>query len=104
MATPPNVVVHLLQQMLVSEEEVSTPLRLCSEHYYATYQCVSECSLCDSKSTHYAGNDKCVHLRPLPQPVTIKVLLDEAGNLEKSLSVESVVCNSCYLFSKRLLQ
>ena len=33
----------------VSEEEVSSPLHLCSEHYYATYsycRCVSECALC----------------------------------------------------------
>ena len=45
-------------------------------------------------------------LRPLLQPETIKVLLDdiEAGNFEKCLSVESVACNSCYLFSKRFLQ
>ena len=45
-------------------------------------------------------------IRPLPQPEStcIKVLLDEAGNFEKCLSVESVACNSCYLFSKRLLQ
>ena len=43
-------------------------------------------------------------LRPSPQPETIKVLLDEAGNFEKCVSVESVACNSCYSFSKRLLQ
>ena len=44
----------------VSEEEVSSPLHLCSEHYYATYsycQCVSECALFGSKSKHRAGND-----------------------------------------------
>ena len=72
---------------------------------YATYsycRCVSECALCGSK--HRAGNDRRAPLRPLPQPETIKVLLDEAGNFEKCLSVESVACNSCYLFSMRLLQ
>ena len=80
---------------------------MCSENYYATYsycRCVSEGALCGSKSKHHAGNDKGVPLRPLPQPETIKVLLDEAGNLEKCVSMESVACNSCYLFSKRLLQ
>ena len=49
----------------VSEEEVSSPLHLCSEHYYATYsycRCVSECALCGSKSKHRAGNDKRVPL------------------------------------------
>ena len=40
-------------------------------------------------------------LKPLPQTETIKVLLD---GVEKCLSVESVACNSCYLFSERLLQ
>ena len=43
-------------------------------------------------------------LRLLPQQGAIKVLLDEAGNFEKCLSVESVACNSCHLFSKRLLK
>ena len=83
--------------MSVSEEEVSSPLHLRSEHYYATYsycRCVSECALCGSKSKHHAGNDKRAPLRPLPQPETINVLLDEAGNFEKCLSVESVACNS----------
>ena len=91
----------------VSEEEVSSPLHLCSEHYYATYsycRCVGVCALCGSKSKHRAGNDKCAPLRRLPQPESINVLLDEAGNFDKCLSVESVVCNSCYLFSMRLLQ
>ena len=63
----------------MSEEEVSSPLHLCSEHYYATYsycRCVSECALCGSKSKHCAGNDKRAPLRPLPPPETIKVLLD----------------------------
>ena len=69
-----------------------------------TAGCVSECALCGSKSKYRAGNDKGAPRRPLPQPETIKVLLDEEGNFEKCLSVESVVCNSCYLFSKRLLQ
>ena len=61
----------------VSEEEVSTPLHLCSEHYSATYlycRCVSECALCGSTSKHRAGNDKRVPQRPLPHPETIKVL------------------------------
>ena len=91
----------------VSEEEVSSPLDLCSEHYYATYsycRCVSECALCGSKSNHHAGNDKGAPIRHIPQPETIKVLLDEAGNFEKCLSVERVACNSCYLFSKSMLQ
>ena len=83
----------------VSEEEV---LHLCSATY-SYCQCVSECALCGSKSKHRAGNDKRVPLR-LTTPGTIKVLLDEAGNFEKCLSVESVACNSCYLFSKRLQQ
>ena len=68
----------------VSEEEVSSPLHLCSEHYYATHsycRCVSECALCGSKSKHRAGNDKGAPLRHLPQPETIKVLLHKAGNL-----------------------
>ena len=56
---------------------------------------------CGSTSKHRAGNDKWAPLRPLPQPETIKVLLGKAG---KCLSMESVVYNSCSLFSKRLLQ
>ena len=51
----------------VSEEEVSSPLHLWSEHYNATYsycRCVSECALCGSKSKHRAGNDKRAPLRP----------------------------------------
>ena len=81
----------------MSEEEVSSPLHLCSENYYATYSYCRCVALCGSKSKHHAGNDKGVPLRPLPQPETIKVLLDEAGNFEKCVSVESVACNSCML-------
>ena len=68
----------------VSAKEVSSPLHLCSEHYYATYsycRCITECALGGSKSKHRADNDKRVPLRPLPQPGTIKVLLDEAGKM-----------------------
>ena len=55
-----------------------------------------------SKSKHHAGNDERAPLRP--SFTTTRVLLDEAGNFEECLGVESVACNSCYLFSKRLLQ
>ena len=91
-AKPPNVVVCFADfdticeaaNGSVSEEEVSSPLHLCSEHYYATYsycRCVSECARCGSKSKHHAGNDKRVPLRLLPQPGTIKVLLEIFRNV-----------------------
>ena len=51
----------------LSEEEVSSPLHLCSHCSHC--QCVSECALCGSKSEHRAGNDKRAQLRPLTQPV-----------------------------------
>ena len=91
----------------MSDEEVSSPLHFCSEHYYATYsycRCVSECALCGSKSKHRAGNDKRAPLRHLPQPETSNVLLDAAGNFEKCLSVENVACNRFCLFSMRSLR
>ena len=61
----------------LSEEEVSSPLHLCSHCSHC--RCVSECALCGSKSEHRAGNDKRAPLRPLTQPVC-QGLLDEAGN------------------------
>ena len=59
---------------------------------------------CVVAKANRAGIDKRLPLRPLPQPESIKIVLDETGNFEKCLSVDSVVCNSCYLFCKRLLQ
>ena len=40
--------------------------------------------------------------RLLPEPQTIQMILDGTGDSEKC--AESVVCNSCYLFCKKLLQ
>ena len=91
----------------VSEDEAanaSGPFHLCSQHYYATYshcRSVSECALCGSKSQHRAGSDKRLPLRHIPQPESIQIILDD---FEKRLDTESVVCNSCYLFCKKLLQ
>ena len=84
----------------------SGPFLLCSQHYYATYshcRSVSECVLCGSKSRHRAGDAKRLPLRPLPEPESIQNVLDEMGECEKSLHTDSVVCNSCYLFCKKLL-
>ena len=107
MAKPPNVVVFAdfsticeAANVTVSEEEVSSPLHLCSEHYatYSYCRCVSECALFGSKSKHRAGNDKRVPLRLLlPQLGTIKVLLDEAGNFEKCLCGEHAIAAICFL-------
>ena len=85
----------------------SGPFYLCSQHYYATYshcRSVSECALCGSKSHHRAGSAKRLPLRPLPQPEGIQIILDETGDSEKCLDADSVACNSCYLFCKKLLQ
>ena len=62
-----DTVCDTIYDVSVSDEEVSSPLHLCSEDYYATYsycRCVSECALCGSKSKHRAGK---VPLRLLPQ-------------------------------------
>ena len=40
--------------------------------------------------------------RLLPEPQTIQMILDGTGDSERC--AESVVCNSCYLFCKKLLQ
>ena len=94
----------------LSEEEVTipcSPFHMCSQHYYGTYsycRSVSECALCGSKEKHRAGVERRQSVRPLPQPESITLLLHEIGNFEKCLSEESVVCNSCYQFCKRLLQ
>ena len=91
----------------VSEEEVtnaSGPFNLCSQYYYAAYsqsRSINECTLCGSKSRHRAGSEK---RRLLPEPETIQMILDETGDSEKCVSSQSVVCNSCYLFCKKLLQ
>ena len=93
--------------MSVSEEEAanaSGPFYLCSHHYYATYshcRIVSERALCGSKSRHRTVDGRRLPLRHLPQPETI---LDETGNFGKCLDAESIVCNSCYLFCKKLLE
>ena len=93
----------------LSEEEVTipcSPFHMCSQHYYGTYsycRSVSECALCGSKEKHRAGVERRQSVRPL-QPESITLLLHEIGNFEKILSEESVVCNSCYQFCKRLLQ
>ena len=91
----------------VSEEEVanvSSPFFLCRQHYYDTYSYCrnsNECALCGSKSNHHVIIEK---YRRLPQPENITLLLSEIGNFEEELTVESIVCNSCYLLCKRLLQ
>ena len=73
-AKPPNIVfadfdtICEAANVSVSEKEVSSPLCLCSMHYYATYsycRCVSECALCGSKSKHRASSDKLAPLRHL---------------------------------------
>ena len=42
--------------------------------------------------------------RPVPKPASISVLLQEAGNFDTHVTDDSIACNSCYLFCKRLLQ
>ena len=80
---------------------------LFSQHYYTVHSfCRTdvECALCGSKCRHRATIDRSLPLRPVPQPQSINVLLQEAGNFDKCFTVDSVACNSCYLFCKRLLQ
>ena len=87
--------------------KVASPFPLCSQHYYVTYNyCRSEpeCVLCGSKSKHCAGVDRCQSARPLPQPQSITLMLNEVGQFDKCLDTDSVACNSCYQFCKRLLQ
>ena len=57
--------------------------------------------LCGSKSNHHVVVPKHRHL---PQPESITLLLSEIGNFEKEMTVDSIVCNSCYLLCKRLLK
>ena len=72
----------------VSEEEVYTCIYLA--HYISVQSIIMPPThtadvlvgaLCGSKSKHCAGNDEWAPLTPLQQPDTIKILLDEAGNL-----------------------
>ena len=91
----------------ISEEELlnaHSPFYLCSQHYYSTYSYYrnsSECALCGSKGKHRVGVDR---RRPIPYPDSITLMLSEIGNFESCLTNESVACNPCYQFCKRLLQ
>lgn len=64
-----------------------------------TTELISSVVLCGSKCRHHDTIE-----RPLPQPQSIYVLLQEAGNFDKCFIADSVACKTSYLFCKRSLQ
>ena len=47
----------------------------------------------------YAG-----YFRPVSQPENVEVLLCEAGNFDGCTTADSLACNKCYVFCRKLLQ
>ena len=81
---------------------------VCKEHYHTVYrycnpESVIECALCSTKRRHCTTSDTRWPFRPVPQSESINVLLHEVGDFDKSVTVDSRVCNKCYQFCLKLL-
>ena len=63
-----------------------------------------ECALCDSKCRHRVASKQRWPFKPIPQHESIQNLLQEVGNFDGCLTVDSLACNKCYMFCQRLLQ
>ena len=82
---------------------------LCVQHYHIVYkhcnrESVVECALCGSKRKHRASSNLRWTFRPVPQPESVAVLLQETGNFDQCITGDSFACNKCYAFCQRLLQ